>query len=109
MYNVQLINMSCMYTHMYIVCIGIVSASGLQVKCFHCTGMTRHLRADGSIAYKNGDRTMTPAVKSECGCGYRHYWDGEEYDNLPERCVELSRDSHMTVTCQSSFFPPGFH
>lgn len=56
-----------------------------QVNCFHCTGLTRHLRADGTIAYMNGDRTMTPAVNSECGCGYRHYWDGEEYDNLPER------------------------
>ena len=41
---------------------------------------------------------MTPAVKSQCGCGYRHYWDGEEYDNLPERCVDLSRYSHMTIT-----------
>ena len=80
-------------------CIVIVSAFFLclQVNCFHCTGMTRHLRADGSIAYKNGDRTMTPAVKSQCGCGYRHYWDGEEYDNLPERYVNLSCDSHMTI------------
>lgn len=60
-----------------------------QVKCFHCTGLTRHLRADGTIAYINGDRTMTPAVNSQCGCGYRHYWDGGEYDNLPERYIEM--------------------
>ena len=37
---------------------------------------------------------MTPAVRSQCGCGYRHYWDGGEYDNLPERC---GKPCHMTI------------
>ena len=60
-----------------------------QVGCFYCGNVTRLLKADGKIAYENGDRTMTPAVNSKCGCGYRHYWDGEEYDNLPEKWVEL--------------------
>ena len=45
----------------------------------------RQIKGDGSICYKNGDRTMTPAQTSHCQCGYKHYWDGKEYDNLPER------------------------
>ena len=38
---------------------------------------------------------MTPAVRSLCGCGYRHYWDGNEYDNLPER-YRFQLPRHMT-------------
>ena len=78
--------MEHLYRHLLVVSVPL-PFSGLshQVSCFHCTGVTRHLRADGKIAYENGDRTMTPAVNSQCGCGYRHYWDGGEYDNLPEK------------------------
>lgn len=55
------------------------------MSCFWCTNISRLLRGDGSIAYENGDRTPTPAVGSKCGCGFKHYWDGKEYDNLPEK------------------------
>ena len=56
-----------------------------QVKCFFCAQNTRSLNGDGSIVYLNGDRTSTPAEGSMCGCGFKHYWDGKEYDNLPEK------------------------
>ena len=53
--------------------------------CKFCQGPLRVLRRNGSLVYNNGDRTTTEAKKSNCNCGYKHYWDGREYDNLPER------------------------
>ena len=43
----------------------------------------RMVRADGSVLYFDGDRTTTPCVGSKCPCGFKHYWGGKEYDNLP--------------------------
>lgn len=57
----------------------------LEVSCFRCTSTTRRCSGDGAIVYENGDRTQTVSSGSRCGCGYMHYWDGEEFDNLPER------------------------
>lgn len=56
-----------------------------QVSCFYCTSATRRCSGDGTTAFENGDRTQTVSLGSRCGCGYMHYWDGVEYDNLPER------------------------
>jgi deubiquitinating protein VCIP135 len=61
------------------------SLTPLEVSCFRCTSGTRRCSGDGGIVYKNGDRTQTVSDGSRCGCGYMHYWDGNEYDNLPER------------------------
>jgi len=58
-----------------------------EVSCVSCSCTSRRVRGDASVIYENGDRTLTPAVSSRCGCGFRHYWDGNEYDNLPERLV----------------------
>lgn len=41
------------------------------------------VRSDNTVQYENGDRTTTPSNDSRCKCGYKHYWDGTEYDNLP--------------------------
>lgn len=40
--------------------------------------------SDGSVAYENGDVTPTRAVSSHCQCGYKHWWNGKEYDNHPD-------------------------
>jgi deubiquitinating protein VCIP135 len=40
--------------------------------------------ADGSVAYENGDLTPVRALSSYCECGYRHWWNGREYDNPPD-------------------------
>ena len=56
-----------------------------QVNCFHCCQVGRHLLGDGTIQYEDGDRTQNKATKSRCGCGYKHYYKGKEYDNLPEQ------------------------
>lgn len=61
------------------------SLTPLDVSCFCCISSTRLVTREGDIVYKNGDRTLTAATQSRCGCGYKHYWDGKEYDNLPER------------------------
>ncbi|KAI8501465.1 Deubiquitinating protein VCIP135 [Branchiostoma belcheri] len=53
--------------------------------CSWCQGTSvRLVCPDGSVVYLNGDRTHTSAENSQCGCGFKHYWDGKEYDNLPE-------------------------
>lgn len=53
--------------------------------CAFCNGeMLRQVRADGSIVYKDLDRTTTPCVGGKCPCGFKHYWQGKEYDNLPQ-------------------------
>ena len=54
--------------------------------CHVCKGPLRQVEADNTLLYKNGDRTSTPVTApSKCGCGFKHFWDGKEYDNLPER------------------------
>ena len=50
----------------------------------------RLVHADGTVQYHNGDRTSTPAPKTRCNCGYKHYWDGKEYDNHPAVWVSMS-------------------
>lgn len=55
-------------------------------KCSCCEGSSlRKVRPDGSIIYKNRDRTKTPSKSSLCSCGFKHYWEGREYDNLPQQ------------------------
>ncbi len=44
----------------------------------------RLVKNDGSVLYLNGDKTNNKSTSSRCTCGYKHYWDGREYDNLPE-------------------------
>lgn len=44
----------------------------------------RLVTADGSTQYQNGDRTTTPtSAPSKC-CGFKHFWEGKEYNNLPQ-------------------------
>lgn len=59
------------------------------VKCYFCRGdRLRTVLGDGSIEYNNGDRTPTPAgATTKCSCGFKHYWDGNLYDNLPVMLV----------------------
>ncbi|XP_022099478.1 deubiquitinating protein VCIP135-like isoform X2 [Acanthaster planci] len=53
-------------------------------QCAWCQGkQLRQIRTDGSVVYFNGDRTTTPAPKTKCNCGFKHYWNGIEYDNNP--------------------------
>jgi deubiquitinating protein VCIP135 len=61
-----------------------------EVKCFQCSQLSRRMGGDGVISYQNGDRTQTRAdpTYSKC-CGFKHYWDGKEYDNMPE-IIQLS-------------------
>ncbi|PNF31414.1 Deubiquitinating protein VCIP135 [Cryptotermes secundus] len=54
-------------------------------KCSFCLDMKlRLVYADGTIAYENGDLTPTRAISSHCQCGYKHWWNGKEYDNPPD-------------------------
>ncbi|KAL3842550.1 hypothetical protein ACJMK2_020546 [Sinanodonta woodiana] len=53
--------------------------------CAFCSGdMLRQVNSDGSNQYKDGDRTQTRSESGKCLCGFKHYWHGKEYDNLPE-------------------------
>ncbi|XP_067655119.1 deubiquitinating protein VCPIP1-like isoform X1 [Haliotis asinina] len=54
-------------------------------KCAFCQGdRVRHVTGNNSILYQNGDRTLTPSTSTRCTCGFKHYWNGREYDNFPE-------------------------
>lgn len=46
--------------------------------------MVRRVNADGKAQYENGDKTDVPTGYSKCMCGFKHYWDGKLYDNLPD-------------------------
>nr|XP_057924890.1 deubiquitinating protein VCPIP1 [Doryrhamphus excisus] len=53
--------------------------------CNWCHGTSvRHIRGDGLVVYLDGDRTNTRSQGGKCGCGFKHFWEGKEYDNLPE-------------------------
>ncbi|CAB4030560.1 Hypothetical predicted protein, partial [Paramuricea clavata] len=53
--------------------------------CDLCKGVTREVSADGSVRYMNGDRTSIQSNNSKgCTCGFKHFWDGNEYDNVPK-------------------------
>ena len=51
---------------------------------YTCRAHMRLVKNDGSVLYLNGDKTNNKSTSSRCTCGYKHYWDGREYDNLPE-------------------------
>ena len=51
--------------------------------CPHCNRAIRKMKVDGTLEYFNGDQLSKVAQNSSCGCGYKHFWDGKEYDNLP--------------------------
>jgi deubiquitinating protein VCIP135 len=63
----------------------------------------RLVYADGTIAYENGDLTPTRAISSHCHCGYKHWWNGKEYDNPPDlvsvkvQLVSRSQPIHCNV------------
>lgn len=61
-----------------------MTKSQLSMCSFCQGGHVRLVNGDGSLKYENGDRTTTPAPGGRCTCGFKHYWDGKEYDNLPE-------------------------
>ncbi|XP_035526351.1 deubiquitinating protein VCIP135 [Morone saxatilis] len=53
--------------------------------CNWCHGTSmRHIHGNGSVVYLDGDRTNTRSQGGKCGCGFKHFWEGKEYDNLPE-------------------------
>lgn len=58
----------------------------------------RLVNANGSVKYKNGDHTKTKAISSHCTCGFKHHWDGEEYDNIPQMIPVTLEWSRRVVT-----------
>ncbi|XP_073975367.1 deubiquitinating protein VCPIP1-like [Rhodnius prolixus] len=55
--------------------------------CSFCNNRSlRKIRDDGSVIYQNGDNTTIPVSnvkKSNCPCGFKHWWDRNYFDNLP--------------------------
>ncbi|XP_061587627.1 deubiquitinating protein VCPIP1 [Cololabis saira] len=83
-YSFPLNNVVCSYEPQADVLVPDYKLSSLGT-CTWCHGTSvRHVRGDGSAVYLDGDRTNTRSHGGKCGCGFKHYWDGKEYDNLPE-------------------------
>ncbi|OCT74788.1 deubiquitinating protein VCPIP1 [Xenopus laevis] len=83
-YSFPLNNIVCSYDAANDVLVPDYNLSNLT-SCNWCRGTSvRRVRNDSSIVYLDGDRTNTKSLGGKCGCGFKHYWDGKEYDNLPE-------------------------
>ncbi|KAG8570715.1 hypothetical protein GDO81_011384 [Engystomops pustulosus] len=83
-YSFPLNNIVCSYDAVNDILVPDFTLSNLT-SCNWCRGNSvRRVRSDSSIVYLDGDRTNTRSYGGKCGCGFKHYWDGKEYDNLPE-------------------------
>ncbi|XP_006131535.2 deubiquitinating protein VCPIP1 [Pelodiscus sinensis] len=83
-YSFPLNSLVCSYNSVKDVLVPDYNLSSLTA-CNWCHGtLVRRVRGDGSVVYLDGDRTNTRSTGGKCGCGFKHYWDGKEYDNLPE-------------------------
>lgn len=83
-YSFPLNNVVCSYDPQRDVLVPDYKLSSLST-CNWCHGTSvRHIHGNGSVVYLDGDRTNTRSQGGKCGCGFKHYWEGKEYDNLPE-------------------------
>ncbi|XP_049604093.1 deubiquitinating protein VCPIP1 [Syngnathus scovelli] len=83
-YSFPLNSLVCSYDPQSDVLLPDYKLSSLDT-CNWCRGASvRPVRADGLVVYADGDRTDTPSQGGKCGCGFKHFWEGKEYDNLPE-------------------------
>lgn len=59
-------------------------------ECYFCYGFLRRVKLDGIVVYVNGDRIIISVEgNSRCGCGFKYFWNGREYDNNFERCSKF--------------------
>ncbi|KAK1878559.1 Deubiquitinating protein VCIP135 [Dissostichus eleginoides] len=83
-YSFPLNNVVCSYDPQKDVLIPDYKMSSLNT-CNWCHGTSvRHIHGDGAVVYLDGDRTNTRSDGGKCGCGFKHFWESKEYDNLPE-------------------------
>lgn len=83
-YSFPLNNVVCSYDLQRDVLVPDYKLSSLGT-CNWCHGTSvRRVRGNGSVVYLDGDRTNSRSQGGKCGCGFKHYWEGKEYDNLPE-------------------------
>ena len=45
----------------------------------------RLIHSDGNVVYENGDKTssVVDSPIARCKCGFKHWYNGREYDNPP--------------------------
>lgn len=83
-YSFPLNNVVCSYDPQRDVLVPDYKLSSLNT-CNWCHGTSvRRVRGNGSVVYLDGDRTNSRSQGGKCGCGFKHFWEGKEYDNLPE-------------------------
>ncbi|KAH7935007.1 hypothetical protein HPB52_002652 [Rhipicephalus sanguineus] len=83
LYTFRQYGVTCWYNREKDELVPVIAKNTLE----HCTWCksthVRHLRGDGTLELRNGDRTRTPSNSKYCSCGFKHFWDGKEYDTLP--------------------------
>ncbi|XP_059915142.1 deubiquitinating protein VCPIP1 [Gadus macrocephalus] len=83
-YSFPLNNVVCSYEPQRDLLVPDYKLSSLGT-CNWCHGTSvRRIHGDGSVVYLDGDRTNTRSQGGKCGCGFKHFWEGKEYDCLPE-------------------------
>lgn len=84
--------------HFFLSSLSVMLQNVNILDCHLCHGPLRRVKSDGSAVYMNGDRTTSPVEgTSRCGCGYKHFWNGKEYDNIPERSISTSCLSFLFI------------
>lgn len=83
LYTFEQYGVTCWYNREKDELVPVIAKNTLE----HCTWckstQVRHLRGDGTLELRNGDRTRTPSNSKYCSCGFKHFWDGKEYDTMP--------------------------
>ncbi|KAG0437708.1 hypothetical protein HPB47_017319 [Ixodes persulcatus] len=96
LYSFRKHGVTCWYSQDKDELIPVLSKNTLE-RCTWCQSVqVRHLRGDGSLELRNGDRTRTPSNSNYCSCGFKHFWDGKEYDTLPQQ-VTVSLEWNQKV------------
>lgn len=104
LYNFRQYGVTCWYSREKDELVPVIAKNTLE----HCTccksTQIRHLRGDGTLELRNGDRTRTPSNSKYCSCGFKHFWDGKEYDTLPQQItVSLEWNSKVVKDTVSWF------
>lgn len=104
LYSFQKHGVTCWYNQDKDELIPILSKNSLE-RCTWCQSVqVRHLRGDGSLELRNGDRTRTPSNSNYCSCGFKHFWDGKEYDTLPQQVTVSLEWNHKVVKDTVAWF-----
>lgn len=85
----------------------VVEKSTILEQCSWCgSDKLRLIHFDGKILYENGDKTATVVDSStaRCKCGFKHWYNGQEYDNPPLKISVSFQWKSRTIVEEVNWF-----